>query len=86
MKITNEPLTPDTPVRFIITGFPEENAVRSSIERFYNLKADVNRNFLAFNGFGEQIFAGKVDEGNKIAELNTTSRASKASSFEPKPQ
>jgi hypothetical protein len=84
MTITNEPVIAGQPVKFKLSGFPEESAVRSSIERFYALKAEADKNFLIFNAFDEQIFSGKVGENGKIESLEITPRSGKA--FESKPQ
>jgi hypothetical protein len=84
MTITNEPLVPNSPVKFKVLGFPEENAIRSSIERFYAIKTDADRNFFISNAFDEQIFSGSVNEDGKIENLNTSPKPGKT--FESKPQ
>lgn len=77
MKITNEPLVPGSPVKFTVTGFPEESAVRSSIERFYAIKTDADRSFLIFNAFQEQIFSGTMNEAGKVETMVPTERPKK---------
>jgi len=72
MTITNEPLVPGSTVKFKVIGFPEEDALRASIERFYGLKPDADKQFLIFNSFDEQIFAGSVNDDKKIADLAAT--------------
>ena len=72
MIITNDPVVPGLPVQFTITGFPEETALRSSVERFYGLKTDADRRFLVYNSFDEQIFGGRTDIEGKITELEAT--------------
>ena len=86
MTITNEPIVENSPVKFKVTGFPEENSVRSAIERFYGLKKDADRNFLIFNAFDEQIFSGLTGEEGKILNLTANSRPGKAFNSENKPQ
>jgi hypothetical protein len=78
MRITNEPIEPGSPVKFQITGFPEETAVRASIERFYALKKDAPKDFVAFNAFAEQIFTGRVDDNGKIMSLSHIPRSGKS--------
>jgi hypothetical protein len=86
MTITNEPLVPGQPVKFKVTGFPEEVALRSSIERFYALKPDASRNFFIVNAFNEQIFIGLVNESGKIEKMDIPPRNSVGKMFENKPQ
>ncbi len=77
MKITNEPIQENSPVKFKIFGFPEETAVRSSIERFYALKRDAFKSFEIYNEFNEQIFTGTVDDYGKITVLTPINRSGK---------
>lgn len=74
MTITNEPVVQGEPIKFILKGFPDEAAMGSSIERFYQLKADADRRFLVFNAFAEEIFSGLTDEDGKIASLADSGR------------
>jgi len=77
MRITNEPVAENSPVKFTVTGFPEETAVKSAIERFYSLKTGADRNFLVFNAFNEAIMSGRVDEQGKIFSFTHNPRPSK---------
>ena len=77
MIITNEPIVPGSPVKFKVTGFPDEDAVKASVERFYGLKPDADRQFLIFNAFDEQIFAGKTSDDGRILSLEATHKISK---------
>ncbi len=86
MTITNEPLALNSPVKFTVTGFPEETAVRASVERFYGLKTEADRNFLIFNSFKEQIFSGSANEEGKIEKLEAKPRTGKSPFPEVKPQ
>ncbi|GEM_PF-1808048 len=84
MTITNEPVVPNEPVKFKVLGFPEEEAIRGSIERFYRLKPDADKNFSISNAFDEQIFSGVMDEGGKIINLTAIPRQGKT--FDAKPR
>lgn len=84
MTITNDPLVPGSPVQFKVTGFPEETAVRASVERFYGLKPDADKNFLINNAFNELIFSGAVGEDSKIAEFDFVERPEKSRPFNDK--
>jgi hypothetical protein len=86
MIISNEPLVPNTPVKFTVKGFPEEEGLRSSIERFYAIKTDANRNFSVYNSFEEQIFSGVVNESGKIENLLPIGRPGKSYSTDAKPK
>ncbi len=77
MKISNQPLVPGEPVKFIVTGFPEEIAVKASLERFYTLSQEADRRFITFNIFEEQIFSGSVDAEGKIASFESLKRSDK---------
>lgn len=69
MKITNEPLVPDEPVKFIVTGFPDEDAIKNSLERFYAKAAHADRRFEIYNFFKELIIKGSSDSAGKINAL-----------------
>jgi hypothetical protein len=84
MIITNEPVVPGQPVKFKVSGFPEETAVRSSVERFYGIKTDASRDFNIFNSFDEQIFSGRVNNEGKVEILDPSPRPGK--NLEKKPQ
>jgi hypothetical protein len=77
MRITNEPTIPGSPVKFKVIGFPDEDALRASVQRFYALKTDADRNFLVFNAFDEQIFAGETDSSGLIISLEPTHKSGK---------
>jgi hypothetical protein len=81
MTITNEPIVPGASIKFKVTGFPEEEALRASIQRFYGLKADADRKFLVFNSFDEQIFAGETDIGGQIITLEATHKSKTTNPF-----
>ena len=66
------------PIKFIVTGFPEETGLRASIERFYSLKTDGDRRFLVFNAFDEEIFSGRADETGKIVDMPASPRPKKS--------
>ena len=76
MTITNEPVVPGSPIKFKVTGFPDEDALRASIQRFYGLKTDADRKFLVFNSFDEQIFAGETNVEGQIISLEATHKKS----------
>ncbi len=86
MTITNDPVIPGSPVKFKVTGFPDEDALRASVQRFYGIKTDADRNFLVFNSFDEQIFLGQTDAGGVIASLEATHKIGKNFIHETKPQ
>jgi hypothetical protein len=86
MKITNEPLLEGLPVKFIVSGFPEEEAIKSSIERFYNIKAGAHKKFIVYNTFKEEIFTGKMGDGGKIEEFTVTPKQGKPFNGESKLQ
>lgn len=67
MTITNEPIVSGQPVKFIVKGFPDEDAVKSAIERFFHLKPDADKIFLVDNAFEELIMSGSVGEDGHIA-------------------
>ena len=81
MIITNEPLAPDAPVKFKVSGFPEEAAVRAAVERFYGLKPEADRRFLIDNAFNELIFSGAVGAEGKVEKLEFAERERK--NFKP---
>ena len=81
MTISNEPIVAGTPVKFKITGFPEETAVRAAIERFYALKTDADRQFLIDNTFNELIFSGAVDDDGKVEKLVSIDRKLSTNAF-----
>jgi hypothetical protein len=83
MIISNEPLTENSPVKFKIKGFPVQEAIKLSVERFYKIKPDAKREFLIHNEFNEVIFLGTVDESGR-AEIEDTGRPGK--SFTNKPE
>jgi hypothetical protein len=72
MTVSNEPLVPGSPVKFKVIGFPDEDAVKASIQRFYGLKTDADRKFLIFNVFDEQIFMGEANAEGQIILLEAT--------------
>lgn len=78
MKITNEPLVEGLPVKFIITGFPEEDAVKASVERFYSHAPHASRSFFMHNAFDEEIFSGQVDDQGKILTFTPSPRPTKS--------
>lgn len=66
MTITNEPIAAGQDVKFIVKGFPDEDAVKASIERFYGLKPDAEKSFVVLNSFSELIMSGNVGGDGKI--------------------
>ncbi len=86
MIVSNEPITEGQPVQFKVTGFPEEEGVRQSIERFYKLKPDALRNFTVVNTFGDEIFSGKIGEQGSIADFQSISPTGKKYTSEEKPE
>ncbi len=77
MILSNQPLVEGTPVQFTLTGFPDETAVKSSIERFYTKAPHANRNFLVNNTFDERIISGHADTEGKIEEYTSHQREDK---------
>lgn len=77
MTITNEPLQPDFPVKFTVNGFPEEEAVLGSVQRFYKLKPDAFRKFTINNAFAELIMSGSVDSDGNILQFEHHERPKK---------
>lgn len=84
MKISNEPLVPGSPVQFILTGFPIDEAIATSIQRFYQQAGpQADRHFQVYNTFKEQIFGGMVDESGVVQSFEVSDRHKK---LEPKPE
>ena len=74
MKLTFQPLALGSPVKFTLQGFPEESAVRVSLENFYANHPEAERSFLIFNTFAEQIFSGQVDKKGALENLTPSPR------------
>ena len=81
MTITNEPIILNQPINFIVKGWPDEDAVKAAIERFYNLKQDAFKEFFVKNSFEEVIMSGKIDGQNKIMEFKHHERHEKVPTF-----
>jgi len=77
MIISNEPLVPNETVKFTVKGFPDEDAVKNSIERFYAKALHADRIFEIQNVFQEPVMSGKADEAGKIIEFNHLPRPKK---------
>jgi hypothetical protein len=77
MTISNEPLVPGSPVQFKAIGFPDEDAVKSSIQRFYVAAPHADKKFLVNNIFGELIISGHINDEGKIEEYTSHPRPEK---------
>jgi len=86
MIVSNEVIVEGQPVTFKVTGFPDEDGVRQSVERFYKLKTNAHRSFSIVNMFGDEIFSGRIDENGTMVEFNSFSPSGKKYTSEEKPE
>ncbi len=85
MELKAELPVPNEPISFTLKGFPVEETIVSSLERFYHRAGrDTDRRFQIFNMFKELIFSGAMNSNNMVDRLTAHDRENKPRPEEPR--
>lgn len=83
MQLIPQQPTDVSALKFKLRGFPEDAAIKYSLEQFYRGQTGQPRNFLIYNMFDELIFTGSVDEHGRLGVFAPQDRREDKNKLKP---